>query len=79
VIDWAAWVPAIISLCAALLVVGGYLAVVRDHGRRLDEHDALHKETEKHDAEQDIALAKLESWQAGYSGARERYDKAIKV
>ncbi len=73
--DWSAWAPAIISLAAAVLVLGGYLAVTREHGRRLDEHDEMHKETEKHDAAQDVALAKLESFNAGFSAARQLYDK----
>lgn len=78
-IDWAAWAPAIMTLCTCLLLVGGYLAVIREHGKRLDVHDGLHKETEKHDAQQDIALAQLQAWQSGYSAARERYDKPIKA
>jgi hypothetical protein len=77
-IDWNGWIPAIISLITALIILGGYLAVVREHGRRLDEHDLLHKETEKHDAQQDVALAKLEAWKDGYSAARATYDKTMK-
>ena len=77
--DWAAWAPAIISLMAALIVIGGYLAVVREHGKRLDDHDTLHKETEKHDAEQDVALAKLQSWNEGFGAARQYYDKPAKA
>lgn len=73
--DWTAWAPAIISLCASLVMLGGYLAVLREHGRRLDEHDTLHKEIEKHDAAQDVALAGLEQFNKGFSTARAIYER----
>lgn len=75
-IDWAAWLPAIITLLTGAIILGGYFAVVREHGRRLDEHDLLHKEAEKKDNLQDVALAKLEAFNAGFSAARDRYDRA---
>jgi hypothetical protein len=78
VIDWAAWAPALISLLTGLILLGGYLAVIREHGRRLDDHDELHKETEKHLGAQDVALAKLEAWKDGYSAARATYDKTLR-
>jgi hypothetical protein len=62
-----------------LVILGGYFAVTRDHGRRLNEHDVVHREIEKHDAAQDVALATLQAWQDGYSAARERYDRQTKT
>jgi hypothetical protein len=59
--------------------MGGYLSVVRDHGKRLDEHDTVHREIEKHDAKQDIALTKLEAWLDGYNAARVVYDSAYNL
>ena len=77
-IDWANWTPSIISAIIGVLILGGYLSTVREHGRRLNEHDIVHREIEKHDAEQDVALATLKAWQEGYSAARERYDRQTK-
>ena len=71
--DWAAWAPAIISLGTGLVVFGGYLTVLKDHTRQLAEHAAMHKETERHDTVQDVAIAKLEAWNEGFSAAREYY------
>ena len=76
--DPSALVSAIVSLITAALVLGGYFNIIKDHGKRLDDHDDLHKETEKHDALQDVALAKLEAWKDGYSAARATYDKTLK-
>ena len=75
--DWSAWVPAIISLCTGLLIMGGYLSVVRDHGKRLDANDMHHRDIEKHDALQDIAITKLEAWRDGYNAARVVYGRAF--
>ena len=73
--DLAVWGPTIVSGVIALLAIGGYVAVIKDHGKRLDDHDELHKETEKHDALQDVSIAKLEAFNSGFSTARAIYDK----
>lgn len=69
----AEWVSAAVSAATGLVVLGGYFAVVREYGKRLDLHDELHKETQEHNAKQDVALAKLEAWQDGYRTAALRY------
>lgn len=74
-VDWGAWGPTIISVITALLFIGGYLTKINEHGKRLDNHDELHKETDRHDALQDVAIAKLESFNAGFSTARAIYDR----
>ena len=73
--DFAAWAPTFTSIAASLIMLGGYMAVIRDHGRRLDGHDEQHKETEKHDAAQDVALAELQAFNRGFSAARQIYDR----
>ena len=75
--DWAAWAPAIISLAVGILIVGGYLATVRDHGRRLNDNDIWHKEKDVKDAAQDNAIARLEAWRDGYNAARVVYGRAF--
>ena len=75
------WITAAISIATGFMVVGGYLTIIKDHGKQLDELRDLHNELRKdnetahklidtHDALQDIALAKLESWQSGFNAAR---------
>ena len=73
--DWAAWAPAIISLMTGLLILRGYISVVKEHTRRLDAHENIHRETERHDAAQDVAIAKLEAWNDGFGAARDYYTK----
>ena len=70
--SWTAWAPTIVS---GLIFVGGYLAVVREHSRRLNRHDERHDETAEHDARQDLALMELQAWNKGFSAARERYER----
>lgn len=75
------WITAAISIATLLIIVGGYVMVIKEHGRELEElkvlhidlrkeNDAAHRQIDSHDAAQDIALAKLESWQNGFNAAR---------
>ena len=75
------WITAGLSVATILIVVGGYVMIIKEHGKELEELKTLHNEMRKendaahrlidaHDALQDVALAKLQSWQEGFNAAR---------
>ncbi len=68
--DFSAWGPTLATVVCWIFFGGIAYNKLQDHGKRLDGHDEILKEVEKHDTEQDVALAKLEAWRDGYNAAK---------
>lgn len=66
----SAWAPTIVTVITAIFILGGGWNKLTVLEKRVDEHDKLHAETEKHDTEQDIALAKIEAFNEGLKVGR---------
>lgn len=65
----AAWAPALITLCGTLITLGMLLQRQGEHSKRLDIVDTTLKDHSTHLGRVDVALVKLESYQAGWADA----------
>lgn len=63
--DWAAWVPAFITIATAIFISGSYSRTVKDHDKRLDGHDVELKDL-------GTRMTAAEAWREGYNAGRSK-------
>jgi predicted tellurium resistance membrane protein TerC len=77
-INWAAWMPTIITAITCIFMAGviwnTYGMTVREHTEHLKAHDKLHEEARQKNQDQDVALVRLEEYQKGFAAARSTYE-----
>ena len=74
-VNWAAWAPTIVTVITTIFLAGAMWNRQRDHSALLKIHSDLHEEAREHNSAQDIALARLEEWKAGFSAAQSTYER----
>lgn len=81
--NWSAWGPTIVSVVTAVFIAGMMYGKLKEHDKRLDQHDEeFDNSSARVDAEiealkgriglGEIELAKLQSWRDGYNAAVSR-------
>lgn len=71
--NWSEWGPTITTVICWVFFGGIAWNRLSTHEARLNEHDKFFEDKERRDTNQDVALAKLESFQEGYATARAIY------
>lgn len=72
-VDWNSWGPTLISVATGLIMVGSLFAKVGNHEKKLSDHDKKISDLEKTEGLQNVALAELQAWRAGYEAATSKH------